>query len=151
MIRLNTENVFLQFWCEGCRMTAMLRAQRTAIVAFLLAILLVAFERPAYSSGPVGKIVGTVTDKYGASVSDAILTVTNQDTSENRTARTGSAGDFVFTVLPVGRYTVKVEKAGFQIYEQKNIILQVDQSVSVLPVLQPGSVTETVTVEASAE
>jgi Carboxypeptidase regulatory-like domain len=132
-------------------MTAMLRAQRTAVVAFLLAILLVAFERPAYSSGPVGKIVGTVTDKSGASVSDAILTVTNQDTSENRTARTGSAGDFVFTVLPVGRYTVKVEKAGFQIYEQKNIILQVDQSVSVLPVLQPGSVTETVTVEASAE
>ncbi|MBV9182432.1 MAG: TonB-dependent receptor, partial [Acidobacteria bacterium] len=51
----------------------------------------------------------------------------------------------------MGTYTLKVEKGGFQTYEQKNILLQVDQSVSVLPVMQPGSVSETVTVESAAE
>src|SRR5258707_14997473 len=130
------------------------RSQRSLVIVLLLStlfLILPGFRPQALGSGPVGRIVGTVTDKSGASVSEAAITVTNQDTSENRTARTGSAGDFVFTVLPVGRYTVKVEKAGFQIYEQKNIILQVDQRVSVLPILKPGSVTQTVKVEATTE
>jgi hypothetical protein len=99
----------------------------------------------------VGRIVGTVTDKSGAAVADATITATNQETNDTRAARTGNGGDFVFTALAVGRYTVKVEKGGFATYEQKNIELQVDQSFSVLPVLQPGSVNETVSVEAAAE
>ena len=126
------------------------RARRFAVLCAFAAILLVAFQRPAFGSGPVGKIVGTVTDKSGAIVTDATITVTNQDTGDVRTARSGSAGDFVFTVLPVGHYTVKVQKEGFETYVQKNIVLEVDQSVSVLPVLQLGAVGQTITVEASA-
>jgi hypothetical protein len=125
-----------------------LRKSRS-IVAQLVLICLSALPH-AFASGPTGKIVGTVMDKTGASVSGASVAATNQDTGETRTTQTGDAGNFVFPVLPVGRYTVKVEKAGFQTFQQKEIVLQVDQSVSVLPVLQVGSVSEVMVVEAGA-
>lgn len=132
-------------------MSPMRRTQRSAGVAIFLFALLIVLGQIAFASGPVGRVVGTVTDQSGAAISDAAVTATNQETGEARTARTGAAGDFVFTVLPVGTYTVKVEKQGFQLYQQKDIVLQVDQSVSVLPTLQPGSVSEMVTVEATVE
>lgn len=126
-----------------------LRKSRS-IVAMLVLIGLSALPH-AFASGPTGKIVGTVTDKTGATISGASVAATNQDTGESRTTQTDDAGNFVFPVLPVGSYTVRVEKAGFQTFQQKAIVLQVDQSVSVLPVLQVGSVTEVMTVEAGAK
>jgi hypothetical protein len=120
------------------------------VVAFSVLMFLAGVTHPVFASGPTGKIVGTVTDKTGASVSDATVSATNQSTSETRVTQTDAAGNFVFLVLPVGNYTVKVEKPAFQTFQQKDIVLQVDQSVSVLPVLQVGSASEVITVEAGA-
>ena len=127
------------------------RSYRFSLILALLAVLMgSAGVHQAFASGPVGKILGAVTDKSGASVAGAKVSAINQSTAEIRVVQTDGAGNFTFAVLPVGNYTVKVEKAGFQTSEQKDIVLQVDQSVSVLPVLEVGSVSQTITVEAAA-
>jgi hypothetical protein len=104
------------------------------------------FAIPAYAAGPTGKIVGTVTDSTGNALPNAAVSVLNQDTNELRNAVSDSSGNFTFPVLPVGNYTVKVESAGFTTFEQKNLVLQVDQNITVNAVLQVGSTTTVVEV-----
>ena len=90
--------------------------------------------------------MGTVTDNTGALLPGVTVVVTNQGTNESRTATTDASGDFSFPVLAVGNYTVKATKDGFQVFEQKNIVLQVDQNVTVPVELQVGSVQQVVEV-----
>src|SRR5258705_13551398 len=58
-------------------------------------------------------IVGRVTDASGAVLPGVTVTVENVGTHETRVAPTGASGDYAFTLLPIGRYTVKVELQGF--------------------------------------
>jgi len=62
-----------------------------------------------------GEMSGTVTDSSGAVVPGASVTVTSESTGATRTVESGSSGDFVLTALSPGQYSVKVEKAGFQV------------------------------------
>jgi hypothetical protein len=123
---------------------------RTGLAALgLIAFFL--FSLPfAYAAGPTGKIVGTVADNTGAAVPDATVSVINEGTNETRTATTGDSGEFSFPVLPVGNYTVRVTKNGFRTFEQRGVILQVDQSVTVPIALVVGAVGETVEVNGAA-
>lgn len=114
-----------------------------AIVAFLA---LVCTSTPTQAVGPTGKIVGAVSDQTGAPIAGAKVTVTNEGTSESRSAVTDSSGNFTFPILDVGNYTVKIQATGFQGYLQKGIVLQVDQNVSVLAHMKVGSNTEVVEV-----
>jgi hypothetical protein len=123
---------------------------RTGLAALgLIAFFL--FSLPfAHAAGPTGKIVGTVADNTGAAVPDATVSVINEGTNETRTATTGDSGEFSFPVLPVGNYTVRVTKNGFRTFEQRGVILQVDQSVTVPIALVVGAVGETVEVNGAA-
>src|ERR1035441_3637808 len=101
---------------------------------------------PARAIGPTGKIVGSVLDPSGAPIAGAKVTVINESTAESRTAITDDSGNFTFPILSVGNYTVKVETAGFEGYQQKGIVLQVDQNITVNAHLKVGSNTEVVSV-----
>jgi hypothetical protein len=101
---------------------------------------------PARAIGPTGKIVGSVLDPSGAPIAGAKVTVINEGTAESRTAITDDSGNFTFPILSVGNYTVKVETAGFEGYQQKGIVLQVDQNITVNAHLKVGSNTEVVSV-----
>jgi len=48
--------------------------------------------------------------------------------------------------LPVGNYTVSITAKGFAVFQQKGIVLQVDQNISVIAHLQVGSNSEVVEV-----
>lgn len=100
----------------------------------------------AQGANPTGTIVGTVADATGAVIAGSTVRLTHQATSASRTMTTDSAGNFNFPVLPVGNYTLKVEKAGFQTFTQTDIVLQVDQNLTVAVVLQLGAVTQEITV-----
>jgi hypothetical protein len=98
-----------------------------------------------------GSISGTVKDPSGAVVPNAKVTVT--DTEKNivvRSVKTAGAGEFSFPSLPVGRYAVTVEVSGFETYVQTGLILNVNDKLTVFPVLQLGSQSQKVTVEAAA-
>ncbi len=116
------------------------------IVAFIVLVLALFAAQPGFAVGPTGRIVGTVLDPSGAPVAGATVSAINQATNEVRTFTTQATGDYSFPVLPSGTYTIRVVDPGFQTFEQKGIVLQVDQNVTVTASLQVGSNTQTVEV-----
>lgn len=64
-------------------------------------------------------LYGIVRDPAGAVIPKATITLTNEGTGAAKQATTDDAGEFVFTALPVGSYTLKIEKAGFKAYVSK--------------------------------
>ena len=58
-----------------------------------------------------GGIQGTVTDTGGAAITGADVTVKSADTGLVRTAKTDDTGNFVFSELPLGTYSVSAAKS----------------------------------------
>jgi Carboxypeptidase regulatory-like domain/TonB dependent receptor len=83
-------------------------------VAFILSALtlLCAGYTPAQTFR--GTILGTITDSSGASVPGATVTIKNLDTGLVRTVTTFDDGSYSAPELPIGNYTVTVEKPGFK-------------------------------------
>jgi len=96
-----------------------------------------------------GSLSGTISDKAGAVLSGASVTVTSQDTGLVRETKTDDSGHYLVPLLPVAFYSIKVESQGFQTNEQKGIRLQVDEHREVDFSLAPASVTSTVEVSAT--
>src|ERR1051326_4395232 len=96
-----------------------------------------------------GTIRGTVLDQGGAVLAGAQVTVINEDTNETRNMATDPGGSFQFLLLPVGNYTLQVQRTGFKEYVLRHIPLLVNQVASFTPSLQVGSLETKVTVEAN--
>src|ERR1700687_3282038 len=92
---------------------------------------------------------GTVTDEQGAAIAGAEVTITNVETSFNRTVTTGSDGLYNFPELPLGLYKIRATHSGFKSAEQTGITLHANDSLVVNVGLRVGAVSESVTVEAS--
>src|SRR5258708_5071195 len=78
------------------------------------------FTSSAMAQSSSGTITGRVLDSSGQSVPAATVTLTKQDTREVRTLSTPESGDFVFTALQPGPYSLQVEAAGFKQLEKTN-------------------------------
>jgi hypothetical protein len=96
-------------------------------------------------------ISGTVTDPAGASVPDAQVRATATSTGSVFNATTNGEGFYVMTQLAPDTYTVRIEKAGFQVLVQPDVVLQVNRPVTVNASLQVGSPNQTVTVLGESE
>ena len=90
-------------------------------------------------------IVGRVTDATGAVLPGATVTIENVGTHEIRTLPTNASGDYVFTLLPIGTYTVKIELQGFGT-QNSRVPLSAGDRARVDAKLQLGAVAEQVTV-----
>ena len=112
----------------------------------LIAVLIASLPKLAEAVNATGRILGTVTDATGATVPDAAVTITNLATGALRHMQTDSSGNFNFELLPIGVYSLKVEKTGFKTLVQNDITLQVDENRSVPVTMQLGDVTQQVTV-----
>src|SRR5258708_9163446 len=71
---------------------------------------------------------GTITDKSGAVVAGATVTVTNQETGVVYPAVTSDSGLYSVSALVPGRYTVKAEGANFKTKTVPNIAVAADES-----------------------
>ena len=98
----------------------------------------------------VATISGTVTDASGSSVPAAEVRVTATETGIVRRVRSGNSGDYAIPNLPVGPYQLQVSKEGFSTYIQSGIVLQVNASPVIDPILKTGSVSEQIEVTADA-
>ena len=90
-------------------------------------------------------IVGRVTDATGAVLPGATVTIENVGTHEIRTLPTNASGEYVFTLLPIGAYTVKIELQGFGT-QNSRVPLSAGDRARVDAKLQLGAVTEQITV-----
>jgi len=96
-------------------------------------------------------ISGTVKDSGGAVVPGATVTAKNDATGVSYTQTTTDSGLYSFSSLPVGNYTITIEKQGFKTLQKTNNALQVGEPLVVDGSLDVGAVTETVTVQSGAE
>lgn len=83
------------------------------------AIIQPAEEAPRPSN--TGKISGVVTDQNGAVIPSALVSLTNEDTSEYRVTTANYEGYYEFIDLPDGRYKLKIEGGGFEAREISSI------------------------------
>ncbi len=93
-------------------------------------------------------VLGTVSDNTGAVVPNAKVTITNKATNESRSVQTSSTGDYVFTFLNPGNYSVRVEASGFKAAVSPVAISAGDRA-RVDTQLQVGATGETVEVTAA--
>ena len=126
----------------------MLRHSRFALLVLLSCVLMANVVRGQRLDGTLRV---TVTDKTGAVVEDARVTVINEASGISKAATASSAGTYVFPDLLVGNYTVTVEKSGFRKAVSKGVQVESNQVAEATSVLEVGDVSSVVEVEAGAE
>jgi hypothetical protein len=126
------------------------RSVRPLVYLALFSLLVISIfgAMPASADELYASIRGTVTDPSGALLPDARITVTNVATGLSKTV-TSKDGEFAILQLPVGNYSVKIEKSGFRTYTASGIHLDVNQAYALNAKIELGAVSETVTVEAN--
>jgi hypothetical protein len=96
-----------------------------------------------------GSLAGAVVDSTDAVVPGAVVKITDEVTGQERSSVTDASGGFAFPALVQGRYTVRVEAAGFRPLERKgNVVLTGQRLALGALVLELGAVTEAVSVTA---
>lgn len=106
----------------------------------------------AFAQEITGSIVGTVKDANGAVVKGATVTMTDaQKKVVVRTSTTNDDGFYSVPNLPVAVYDVTFEASGFKKQLANNVQLDVGQRRTLDVSLETGSISETVTIEASQQ
>ena len=130
------------------------RVELLALALVLAAAALLGAIRiaPVMAQTTTGNLKGTVEDQSGAVILNASITAKNQDTGVS-TAPYRSNKDGVFAVpnLSPGRYTVTIESQNFKRAVYTDVEIRLGQDTVLSASMQPGGVTETVTVTAGAE
>lgn len=104
---------------------------------------------PTFAQQISGSIAGTVRDSQQAVVAGAKVSLLNQTQGWTRETTTNDDGVFLLTSLPPATYNVTVETAGFKKFEKRDIKIFANDRMDVQVVLEVGSVTDTITVEAT--
>ncbi|MCC6265141.1 MAG: TonB-dependent receptor [Bryobacterales bacterium] len=97
-----------------------------------------------------GQIVGRVRDATDAVVPGAQVRARNAATNVSTSAQTNQTGDYLIPYLAPGTYTLTVSREGFSGFVREEIPIRIGDRVTVDVTLHPGSVAESVTVEAKA-
>ena len=97
-------------------------------------------------AGTDGSVSGTVKDASGAVVPDATVTANDVDTGVQVRSATNGRGFYSFPELPVGRYTIAIEKTGFRLYQRTAIAVDTNRALTVDAVLDVGAEENAVTV-----
>jgi len=119
-------------------------ARSIAAAAFCLTL-----HAAASAQVTTADIVGRVTDTTGGVLPGATVTIEHLGTRDVRSVPANSTGDFVFNLLPIGAYSVKVELQGF-ITQSARLSLSAGDRVRFDAKLQIGQVAESVLVTAES-
>jgi hypothetical protein len=111
---------------------------RFAVTSMVL-LLLFAFSNRAYGQGSTATLSGTVTDQNDAVVPGVNVAVISITQGFQRSTSTNGEGSFVVPLLPPGTYTVKAEREGFTTAEVRDVVLNVNDQVTINIPLRVGS------------
>jgi hypothetical protein len=113
---------------------------------FGFATILLSFASASSAQTFRGTILGTVTDSSGAAIAGAAVAVKNVNTGLSRTVPTGEDGTYSVPELPIGTYSVIVEKAGFKQGVVSGLQVEVSSQVRADVALQTGEVSQRIEV-----
>ncbi len=100
------------------------------------------------ASGQVdqGAINGVVKDPSGALIAGAQVTLTNTDTNFPLHGKSDAKGEYSFSPIKIGNYTVSASAPGFETTTQENVVVNIQDRLNIDITLKPGGANETVTV-----
>jgi Carboxypeptidase regulatory-like domain/TonB dependent receptor/TonB-dependent Receptor Plug Domain len=127
-------------------MTVSTLIRRAALVMAVSAVVLFLSVSPLRAQIDTGAVLGTVTDASGAEIRGATVTLTNEGTNATLTTVTGSGGEYKFSPVNIGTYTVSANFQGFTTMTQRHVVVNVDAQVVANFSMKPGAVTETIEV-----
>src|SRR3984893_13717328 len=113
--------------------------RKGSCLSIVLVAALILLVIPAAAQLPTGTILGVAKDTSGGVLPNVTVTITNVDTAAKRVVTTGDDGFYRAPELPVGRYEVKGEHAGFKIVSRKGITLEVTQQAVINLDFEVGS------------
>jgi len=116
------------------------------VKVLVLLVLLTAYPA-AWAQVDRASLSGTVTDKSGAFVPGAQLTLVSAEMGWHRDALTDDSGTYSFSQVPIGVYTLTVTLTGFQTRSIKDLRLNVGDSRTLNVQMDVSSVETLVTVE----
>jgi len=132
----------------------MLQTSMMRVFSFCILLTAIIFaglhQTPAQSQANNGQIEGVVTDANGSAIANSTITVRNIETGTERTVTSDESGVYRIPLLPLGSYRVTVESANFKRLIREGITLTTGQTATVDLNLEPGGVSETVTVTSDA-
>ena len=118
-------------------------------IAIAGACLLLFCVSSAHGQVTTADVVGTVTDASGAVVPGATVTITNTGTNVSQSTTTSGSGDYIFNLLQVGSYSLKVEAKGFKRFTASNLTLSSGDRLRMDAQIEVGDVTQSVEVQGS--
>jgi len=114
---------------------------------FCFCILVLVLAASAGQAGIFGTVRGIVHDQQHRPVEDAQVTLRAQHSDWRQETRTDTGGNFSFSAVPVGAYTVRLEKQGFRAMERA-VVIASDSAPVLHFQLELGTVAERVEVSA---
>jgi hypothetical protein len=105
---------------------------------------------PPVLMAQTGRISGQVVDATQSVVPGATVTMENPVNGDRRQVITDNAGRYNFPTLPIGRYTVRVEKPGFQTLVKRDLAVGVGAAVNEDFSLPTGQISEQIQVVGEA-
>ena len=91
-------------------------------------------------------INGAITDTQDAVVTDSDVVATNDATGVRTAVRTNTSGFYLIPNLPIGTYTLAVQREGFRRYARSGILLTAGQILELNTRLEVGAVSGTIDV-----
>ncbi len=117
-------------------------------VAFRLASLVLACSAPLLSQFDTGTVLGTVVDASHSPLASATVVIEEVRKGVTLKGRSSDAGSFEFLSIPIGRYKLRVEQAGFRTQASQEFELTIGARQRVDFKLELNSVQSTVQVTA---
>ena len=119
---------------------------------FLLAVIcLYLFAAMANAQQTLGSLSGTVTDQTGAILPKSTISLVADQTGASRMAVANSAGNYSFTALPIGTYSLTVTSPGFNTERVAGVRVQADRTTTLAVKMKPGEVSTSIDVTASSQ
>src|SRR5262249_2985099 len=111
---------------------------------------LLAFSGALYAQVNTATVSGSVTDPTRAQVPAAQLQLQNELTGRSLSVTSNSSGQFTFSFVPVGQYTLTAKQSGFQDQVRRGLDLSAGESLSLDVQLQLSSAQQEVIVIGAA-
>jgi hypothetical protein len=132
------------------RLIARVSARRTRVSAILTLLMVVSGATTAGAQVLYGSIVGNVTDSTGGALPGAAVTIRHEETRRTRETVTNAEGNYTFTAVQTGTYTIGVTLQGFRTFTRPGVMVTLNTVARVDAALQVGALSETVTVSAAS-
>ncbi|WP_446743108.1 TonB-dependent receptor domain-containing protein [Silvibacterium acidisoli] len=120
---------------------------RSFYLSLVLIFSVFIFSSAASAQQQSATLSGQITDRSGAVVAGAVVTITDPSRGINQSTRTNQSGQYTIALLPPDdHYTLTVTAEGFATTSQHDLSLQVAQEATVNIALSPGTVSESVVI-----